>query len=143
MISSMKYELIFIDTNFLIYAHDPRDQKKYSFAKDKLAQWWREDTVPIISIQVLQEFYVTLVRLGIKVKEASKLTELYSNWRVIDNDKTVLKNALQIVERYKISFWDALILSAAIKAGAHEVWTEDLNHAQKFGPLKIVNPFLA
>lgn len=137
----MRYEQIFVDTNFLIYAHDPRDKPKHIIAKEKLEQWWAENAIPSLSVQVLQEFYVTLVRYGIKSKDAMRLTDLYSTWRVIDNDKQVLRDGLNIVERNKVSLWDALILSAAIKSGAKELWTEDLTHGQRFGPLKVVNPF--
>ncbi len=137
----MKYEGIFVDTNFLVYAHDPREKRKHQLAKEQIEKWWLSSTVPILSIQVLQEFYVTLTRLGLAKKTAKELTEVYSSWRVIDNDKNILYDALEISERSKVSFWDSLILAAAIKAGAEELWTEDLSHGQKFGPVKVRNPF--
>ena len=141
MKSFMKYEQIFVDTNFLVYAHDQRDVKKYKIANSTLYKWWDTNIVPSISAQVLHEFYVSLVRIGASTGEAVKLVELYSCWRVIANDTAVLKDAMQIIVRYKLSLWDSLIVAAAIRAGAEELWTEDLQHGQKFGRLQVINPF--
>jgi predicted nucleic acid-binding protein len=67
----------------------------------------------------------------------------YLAWEVVVNDGETILEALPLEERYEISFWDALILSAANRAGVNRVYSEDLNHGQRYGAVTVVNPFLS
>lgn len=66
----------------------------------------------------------------------------YSAWQVIINTPRSVLEALEIEERFRISFWDALIVQAAAIAGAKVLYTEDLSHGQAYGSVLAVNPFV-
>ena len=61
---------VFVDTNILVYAHDTSAGEKHTIAKQKVEELWKKDLPPFISVQVLQELYVNLVRKGISDNEA-------------------------------------------------------------------------
>jgi len=105
---------IFVDTNILVYAHDRDAGAKHEQACARLKELWRADEAPWLSVQVLQEFFVNLCRLGVPLAEAR--------------------------ERWRVSFWDALILAAAREAGAKTLWSEDINPGQDYGGSRVVNP---
>jgi predicted nucleic acid-binding protein len=67
--------------------------------------------------------------------------EHYLLWNVIDNTASLLRTALDIQQRYQLSFWDSNIIAAARSAGAKELWTEDLNNGQRYEGILAVNPF--
>jgi predicted nucleic acid-binding protein len=69
------------------------------------------------------------------------MVEDYLNWEVVVNDAASILEALHCEERYKVSFWDALILQAAETAGVDVVLSEDLSAGQKYGSFRVVNPF--
>jgi predicted nucleic acid-binding protein len=64
-----------------------------------------------------------------------------AGWRIISPQVGDVIEALTMMQRWQLSWWDALIVTAAQVAGATVLWTEDLNHEQKFGPVTIQNPF--
>ena len=135
-------EQIFVDTNILIYAHDIDAGSRHQTAHARIKGLWQEGN-GAISIQVLQEFYVNITR---KIPEplprhqARGLVETYAVWKVITPEFADVLRASEIEERYTLSFWDAMILSAAFKAGASIVWTEDLSDGQMIEGIRIVNP---
>ena len=125
----------FVDTNILLYAHTGTARRKREVAANLLGRLW-EDRSGSVSTQVLQELYVNLrrkVKPPLVAPAARELVEQYLAWRVVVNDASSVIRAAEIEERYQISFWDALIVDAAIASGASVLWTEDLNHGQRFG----------
>jgi len=134
---------VFVDTNILVYAHDLDAGAKYEQAAALVSDLW-ESRNGFLSTQVLQEFYVTLTRKvssPLSKLEARKLLQKYSNWNVVLNDPSMISQASEIEESYNISFWDALIVSAAYSQNVPTILTEDLNHGQIIEGILIKNPF--
>ncbi len=132
---------VFVDTNVLVYAHDADAGEKHRIAKRLIAEFWQSKPLPWISVQVLQEMLVTLQRKHVPIAEAFKTVEDYTHWRLVENDIGLFRAGMTEMERWKVSFWDALILSAARQVGALTVLSEDLNDEQDYGGIRIVNPF--
>jgi len=137
-------ERIFVDTNVLIYAHDLDAGLKRDRAVSILSRLWENEN-GIVSVQVLQEFYVTVTR---KIRDpltpalARGVIKNYLAWQIAPNDPSTVLLASEIAERNQISFWDALIVASASNAGADKILSEDLNHGQVIEGIVIENPFL-
>ncbi|MEO6850923.1 MAG: PIN domain-containing protein [Mucilaginibacter sp.] len=131
---------IFLDTNIFIYAHTDLDLSKQNKAQLII----RERNI-IISTQVLQE---TANILNKKLKQSwpdigKVLSELSSNASVYINNETTIIKACLIADRYKFSFYDCLIISAAIESDATILYSEDMQHNQLIeNQLRIINPFI-
>ncbi|MEW5990824.1 MAG: PIN domain-containing protein [Chloroflexota bacterium] len=135
----------FVDTNVLLYAHDASETVKQPVAAAALTDLWRHRT-GTISTQVLQEFYVTATRKlaqPLTRAEAREVVELYSTWPVVTIDPAVVLAATRTEEDHQVSFWDALILESARVAGAEILLSEDLQHGQEIGGVRIENPFVS
>jgi len=94
---------------------------------------------------VLQELAVNLRRKAGRPLDARATREIvadYLSWQVVANDGESVVEALDLEQRYKISFWDALIIQAASAAGARVLYSEDLSHGQRYGETHVVNPLL-
>jgi len=133
----------FVDTNVLVYAHDTSAGEKHARAKALVAELWQSGN-GYLSVQVLQEFYVTVtqkVRKPLPPETASRIIEYLSNWRVHTPDAGDVLEAIRIHRRYAISFWDAMIIRSAEALGSKVIWSEDLNPGQYYGEVKVVNPF--
>lgn len=134
----------FVDTNILIYAEDRDARGKHELARDLLVDLWgRQDGV--LSVQVLQEFYVNVTRKlkkPITAARALGIVEEYLTWTVVENTGGLLVEAVRLQQKAQLSFWDSLIVQAAIEAGCEKLYSEDLNAGQRFGPVVVVNPFL-
>jgi len=131
---------IFVDTNILVYAHDKDAGEKYRIAKERVKTLWHRPLLPSISIQVLQEFYVNLIRKRIRASDAREVVTSYLEWDVIDNDRPLFLEGIRLREMWSISYWDALILAAAKRARARELWSEELNPGQDYEGVLVVNP---
>jgi len=131
---------VFIDSNILVYAHDGEAGGKHRKARQLLAGIWRDRQFPALSVQVLQEVHVNLVRKGIPIDESAERVSRYLAWRVVENSKALFRRALEIQQRWQLSFWDSSIVAAAQRAQAVELWSEDLSTGQEFDGLKVVNP---
>jgi predicted nucleic acid-binding protein len=135
---------VFVDTNILIYAYDLASGVKRKRAVEAVKALWDKGN-GVLSTQVLQEFYVNVTRkLGhpITPDKARSILATYLAWQVeVIRPDSVLK-ASEIQERHKISFWDAMIVVAAIQSGAIKILTEDLNHGQLIEGVLIENPFI-
>ena len=131
---------LFIDTNILVYAHDRTAGKKHEDAAEAVARAWHLPDLPAISVQVLQEFFVNLYRLGVDPDQAWETVSEYSCWRVIDNTPALVGRGVDEMRRWKMSFWDGLILGAARTAGVRVLWSEDLSDGQDYDGIKVVNP---
>lgn len=131
---------VFVDTNILVYAHDRDAGDKYLAAKSALASLWDRPLPPSISIQVLQEFYVNLLRKRVEGGTAREIVLNYLEWDVVENDRALLLEGMRLRDTLHLSFWDALIVAAARTAGAKELWSEDFNPGQDLEGIVVVNP---
>jgi predicted nucleic acid-binding protein len=135
---------VFVDTNVLIYAHDLDAGLKHDRAAAIIADLWEKEN-GIISVQVLQEFYVNVTRKiarPMTPAAARGIIRNYLAWRVEPNEPSAVLLASEIGERNRISFWDALIVASAARSGADRILSEDLNHGQVIEGIRIENPFL-
>lgn len=132
---------VFIDSNILVYAYDLDAGDKHLKAKALIQDLWVSRKIPAISVQVLQETHVNLIRKGIDVEESARRVSRYLSWRVVENSKDLFCRSLDLQKSHQLSYWDALIVAAAQRSQAIELWTEDLNAGQSFDGLKVVNPF--
>ena len=134
---------VFLDTNILVYAYDLDAGEKRMVALALVERGWLHPGGAAISVQVLQELYVNLVRKGRTHEEASLILHDLSSWPVVENSLTLLQTALVLKSRWQTSLWDALILAAAQESGATTLISEDLSHGQDYGGIRVVNPFVA
>ena len=132
----------FVDTNILIYAHDREAGPKHERARQLIEHLWTTGQ-GALSTQVLQELCVNLRRRVVHPlpsAEIAKLMEDYLSWEIVINAPQSIVAALGIEARYKISYWDALILHAAESCGAAVLYSEDLSHGQRYGAVEVVDP---
>jgi predicted nucleic acid-binding protein len=135
---------VFVDTDVLVYAHDVSDRHRHLVANERLEQLWVHRT-GVISTQVLQEFYAVATRKlqpPLPRATARRVVAAYSAWPVVQIDPTLVLSASALEERETLSFWDALIVEAAQRAGAVRVLSEDLQHGRTIGTVTIENPFV-
>ena len=98
-----------------------------------------------LSAQVLQEFYVTVVHKleePLSPGDALEWMEQFEAFPCQVLDAGIVKVGAEISQRYRISYWDGAIVAAAEALGARTLFTEDLNHSQVYGSVRVVNPFL-
>jgi predicted nucleic acid-binding protein len=132
----------FVDTNILVYAHDRSAGVKHLRAQRLLEQLW-ESGQGVLSTQVLQELCFNLRRKAgnpLPVDEVRILIREYSTWEIVTNTPESVLMALDVEMRYRVSFWDALILQAAAFSGASILYSEDLAAGQHYGSIQVVNP---
>ena len=135
----------FVDTNILMYAHDTSAGAKHERARTLIEELWR-DRSGVVSTQVLQELSVNLRRKAgrpLDVKATREIVADYLTWQVIVNRGESILEALDLEARYRISFWDALVLQAAQTSGAEVLYSEDLSDGQMYGAVRVVNPLQA
>lgn len=139
----MSDEMQFIDTNVLVYAHDVSAGHKHTVAQNLVKDLW-ESRRGCISIQVLQEFFVTVTRKVASLVSEEKATSIVSelsNWQVFSPGTADLLHAIAFQRQYQISFWDAMIVQSAVKFGCSTLWSEDLNAGQVYEGVTVRNPF--
>jgi predicted nucleic acid-binding protein len=132
----------FVDTNILFYAYDLESGLKHQRALALVDSLWTSGS-GVLSTQVLQEFCSSLrrkVRPPLSLEEMRRRVESYLIWEIVVNTAQSVLGALEIESRYKISFWDALIVHAAQTSGADILYSEDLNDGQLYGSVQVVNP---
>ena len=133
----------FVDTNILMYAHDNAAGAKHERAKALVEELWRDRT-GVVSTQVLQELAVNLRRKAGRPLDGRATREIvadYLTWQVVVNGGDSILEAIDVEARYEISFWDALIVHAAQSSGAEVIYSEDLSDGQRYGNIRVVNPF--
>ncbi len=131
----------FFDTNILLYAYDSDAGDKRAVASRLVASALREPTHTAISVQVLQEFFVNFTRSGQSDATAATLIDDFSAWKIVANTHELFLEGLQAKARWQLSLWDAMIVAAAAQASASVLYTEDLNHGQHYGSVRVINPF--
>jgi predicted nucleic acid-binding protein len=132
----------FLDTNVLVYAAAGRESEERKRAR-VLALIDGEQVG--VSAQVLQEFYVTVtrkIRVPLSPERALEWIEQFESFPCVAIDSALVKIAAEVSERFRVSYWDGAILAAAEALGAETLYTEDLSHGQRYGPVRAVNPFL-
>lgn len=130
-----------LDTNVLVYAVAGRgaEEAKRKQAVELIAT---EDFG--LSAQILQEFYVTVVRkieVPLSVEQAFEWIERFDAFPCVAIDRALVKIAIELSERHQISYWDGAVIGAAEALGAAILFSEDLNHGQLYGSVQVVNPF--
>jgi len=134
---------MFIDTNILIYAFDVSAGKKHQVASHILNDLWNSG-LGVLSTQVLQEFYINVVQKiqkPIDQKMAQEIIRDLLKWHVVVNNGDSILDAIDISEKYGYSFWDSLIIEAALTGGVSVLLSEDLQHGQIISGVTISNPF--
>lgn len=133
----------FVDTNVLIYAHDVSAGDKHLRAQGLIEDLW-QSRLGCLSIQVLQEFYVNVtkkVARPLATSVAAQIITDLSTWQIHSPTPSDVLQAIRLQERYQLSFWDAMIISSALRMGCQTVWSEDLNSGQTYDQVMVVNPF--
>lgn len=133
----------FFDTNVLIYAIDEEEPLKLAIA-EQLVEEHLVEGEGMVSVQVLREFYNASRRLKSAVSDerAMEMVRYFSTFNILSEDFGMVIQAIRLSQEYMLSFWDALIIEAALKGGADRLFTEDLQHGQVIEGLRIENPFL-
>lgn len=133
----------FVDANVLVYAFDPSAGSKHAAAGTLVERLWNEGTGHL-SVQVLQEFFVTVTRKvarPLPADQAEERVRELAAWRVFAPNAGDVLAAIALQRRTKLSFWDAMILHAAAESGCSVCWTEDLRDGQVVRGVRIANPF--
>jgi len=133
----------FVDTNILMYAHDTSTGVKHERAKKIIEELWLARS-GVVSTQVLQELCVNLRRKAGRPADLKIVREIiadYLVWEVFINTGESILEALEVEKRYKVSFWDALIIQAAAASGCAVMYSEDLSDGQLYGTVRVINPF--
>jgi predicted nucleic acid-binding protein len=136
--------LEFVDTNIFVYAYDLSAGKKHETALDLVRQLW-DSRQGCISIQVLQELFESLTRKinpPLDTDLAAQIIRDLSTWQTVVPGIEDVLQAIGITLRYKISFWDAMIIQSAIHVGCKQIWSEDLSDRQIYDQVRIFNPFV-
>ena len=134
---------VFLDTNILVYAYDRHDPRKQGIAQSLLIDGMENESAAL-SVQVLGEFFNVVTRQikqPMTTDEAKEAIELFSNLLIQEIDLAMVERAIDTHKIYRISYWDALIVSAAERAGCKRILSEDWNDGQLYHSIPISNPF--
>jgi predicted nucleic acid-binding protein len=135
--------VVFVDTNVLVYALDRTAGDKQRQAMGWMDVLWTE-RAGRISTQILKEFYSTITRKlrpGIDATRVRSEVERLWVWNPITLDRAILGNAWQIQDRYRLSFWDCLVVASAAASDCPYLLSEDLQHDQDLGGIRVIDPF--
>jgi len=142
--SGEQTDLFFIDTNVLVYAYDRSAGEKHAIAAKLIEQCWENES-GCLSLQVLQEFYITVtqkIARPLDPQTARQLVADLAHWRLHILAVSDLLQAIDLQQAYRLSFWDAMILQSAVHQGCKQLFSEDLSHGQLYGNMKVVNPYI-
>lgn len=133
----------FVDANVLVYARDARDAAKQTRATEWIAQLWRERSGRT-SMQVLSEYYAVATRKlvpRIPGEEAwEDVRELFA-WGPQPVDDTLLRRAYEVEQRWRLSWWDSMIVAAAQLQDCALLLSEDFQDGAVFGGVTVRSPF--
>jgi predicted nucleic acid-binding protein len=131
----------FFDTNVLIYADDKADPAKQKRAFNLVAEHRRTRT-GVVSLQVLQEYFVTVTRkLHVDPRVARRKVELIAEFDVAAPEVADILAAIDLHRLHGFSFWDALVIRAAKQTGCSILYSEDMQAMREIDGVQIVNPF--
>ena len=132
----------FVDTNIVVYLFDDDEPDKQTRAGEVLTE--TDETVFVVSTQVLAEFYVTVTnKLGrpLDPRSARQAVAELASLPVVSTDATLVRAGIDTAQAHRLSLWDALIVEAAASGGCNRVISEDLNHGAVLRGVSIENPF--
>ena len=132
----------FLDTNVLVYAFDEGEPEKREVARGLVDEHLIEGD-GMLSVQVLWEFYSATRRPShpLPIEKAVEAVGYLATFSPIAEDARMVVGAVRRSRELSLSFWDALIVEAALRGGADRILTEDLQHGQRIGDLTVENPF--
>jgi predicted nucleic acid-binding protein len=133
----------FVDTNVLVYAHDMTAGAKHDRARALIEELWNTRQ-GCLSIQVLQEFFVTTTRKiprPLHATDAARIIEELAHWHVHAPTAADVLAAIDVHRHAGVSFWDAMILRSAKELGCNIVHSEDLTSGQEYEGVEVRNPF--
>jgi predicted nucleic acid-binding protein len=134
---------VFVDTNVLVYARDSGEPAKQKIAARWLADLWKEQTGRT-SVQVLSEYYVTVTRKlrpGMKPDQAWDDVQALMAWDPQSVNLELMTAAREVERRYRISWWDSMIVAAAQLQGCKLMLSEDMQDGAVFDRVTVRNPF--
>ena len=135
-------QLAFFDTNILVYAFDRGSDQKREQASSLVRQNW-QDQQGCLSVQILQEFYVTVtqkIRQPLEHSVARQMVADFGRWKThAPNEEDVL-SAIDLQKEFQLSFWDAMVLQSALALNCSVLYSEDFSHEQRFRNLEVRNP---
>jgi len=134
----------FVDSNVVVYLFD-QDSPKKKAAAQRILQTEASVGNILLSTQVLQEFYVAVTRKlakPLKPETALEAVTRFSAFPLVIVDMPLILSAIRRSQKDSISFWDSLVIDAALKGGAQRLWSEDLQHGRMVNGMRIENPFL-
>lgn len=134
---------VFVDTNVLIYARDASEPAKQPRAEEWLRQLWREQ-LGRTSVQVLSEYYVNVTRKldpGLSREEAWDDVRAFLAWRPQAIDAPLIERGREIEQRYRLSWWDSLVIAAAQAQGCTLILSEDFQDGANYGGVTVRSPF--
>ena len=133
---------IFIDTNIVVYAHLTNETEKHKVALDLLRNTLSNSRI-WISVQILSEFYSAMNKNKCEHERiAEYISAMTARMNILPLSLKTVEQAMYIKSRYQLSYWDSLMLSAALECECDVVYSEDLTHNQLIeGKLEIINPF--
>ena len=137
--------MVFVDTNIFIYAHDESDPHKTRVARQVLTDLVSKKQI-IISTQVVQEFCNVMLRKSVKPLKTADIhliiKELLAPLIAHQPDAEFYFRALDTYKKYSLSWYDGLIIQAALDTKCKLLYSEDLQNGQIFGELTVTNPFI-
>lgn len=135
--------LVFVDTNVLLWEIDPTESTKQELAKTWIDALWLAEAGRV-GYPVLSEFAWNAARIAPEASTDSVRDKIrrYEVWEPVPVDSGIFERAWPLQDRYGISWWDALIVAGADAAGCDYLLTEDLQDGQRFGQIRVVNPFV-
>ena len=135
---------VFIDTNVFLYAISdrPEEQLKTERARHLLLNedWcW--------SVQVAGEFFSTATspkrHFQLPNDRAMEYVQTWLDFPTASITPSTVLKALDIQQRFRVNYWDAAVIAAALELGCHTLYSEDFNHGQHYDEVKVINPFLS
>ena len=136
-------ERAFVDTNILVYAHDTTAGAKRDAAVALVERLWDSGN-GCVSIQALQELFVTLTRRlprPLDPEAAKDVVEDFERWTVHAPASEDVLAAIDLHGHHRISFWNAMIVRSAAQLGCNLLYSEDLNAGQRYDGVLVVDPF--
>ncbi len=134
----------FLDTNIFVYSFDQKAPQKSARASELIRQAVRSRN-GIVSYQIVQEFFnVALRRFEHRMTAAEAEQYLATTFRplmAVNSSAALYVDALRLSSSYNLSWYDSLVVAAAVEGGAQVLYSEDFQHGQEFGKLRIENPF--
>ena len=133
----------FFDTNVLVYAFDNSEPGKSAISKQLIHDFGKDGNLAL-STQVLQEFYVTLTKVGrslLTSEDAGEIVNDFAEFPLVQVDKNIISWAMKRHQSKAFSFWDAMIVETALQSGCSLLLSEDMHDGMVIGGLTIRNPF--